>query len=96
MNNKHPKLRLRQAEIYVRKLQEIPARVTEHAQVFQFNGKVRIFFCQIYIFEKLTVKPQYNKPLHGKTCVQRSPLGNGKVTVIYRVTTVYQSTLQKI
>ena len=32
----------------------------------------------------------------GQTCVQRSPLGNGKVTMIYRVTAIYRSTLQKI
>ena len=32
---------------------------------------------------------------YSQTCVQRSPLGNGKVTVIYRVTAIYRSTLQK-
>ena len=33
---------------------------------------------------------------YSQTCVQRSPLGNGKVTVINRVTAIYRSTLQKI
>ena len=28
-------------------------------------------------------------------CVQRPPLGNGKVTVTYRGTAIYRSTLQK-
>ena len=30
------------------------------------------------------------------TCVQGSPFDNGKVTVIYRVTAIYRSTLQKL
>ena len=33
---------------------------------------------------------------YSHACVQRPPLGNGKVTVIYRVTAIYRSTLQKI
>ena len=31
-----------------------------------------------------------------QSCVQRSPLGNGKVAVTYRGTAIYRSTLQKI
>ena len=33
--------------------------------------------------------------MYSQTCVQRSTLGNGKVTVIYRVTAIYRSTCRK-
>ena len=36
------------------------------------------------------------KSCYSQTCVQQSSLGNGNVTVIYRVTAIYRSTLQKI
>ena len=32
---------------------------------------------------------------YNQMCVQRPPLGNGKVTVTYRGTAIYRSTLQK-
>ena len=34
--------------------------------------------------------------IYSRTGVQWSPLGNGNVTIIYRVTAIYRSTLQKI
>ena len=33
---------------------------------------------------------------YSHTCVQWPPLGNGKVTLVYRVAAIYRSTLQKI
>ena len=34
-----------------------------------------------------------NFRVYSQTCVQRSPLGNGKVTVIYRVTAIYRAVI---
>ena len=36
-----------------------------------------------------------NFRVYSRTCVQRSALGNGKVTVIYRVTAIYRALIKR-
>ena len=80
------------------KMTWVHARTTEYWESLVF-GVVLVLeskgLSQQQKHDNIKTETEYPFPLYSQTCVQRSPLGNGMVTVIYRVTAIYRDVIYR-